>query len=238
MNALFSMFGTAVGAMVNGSAQSRAAARAATKPRAAVTPPQGSHDDAPSAIAWTSPDSTAGADAVLRLRIRDRYIGARFPGVAQRSANLEDSGAVIKAARLYFENDQVHRAQELLGVAADLHPEAEALWLARLELAFLLRDAHDYRQTATRFSNRHPASSAWPEVRALARSLGLTEELFRDRNERESTCESYGPWPHLPGWLQASWDLTPEVLAAELRARVLAEESLTESQPSYLKGAA
>jgi hypothetical protein len=27
--------------------------------------------------------------------------------------------------------------------------------------------------------------------------------------------DHYGPWPHLPNWIQAPWDLTGEVIAAD-----------------------
>ena len=37
-----------------------------------------------------------------------------------------------------------------------------------------------------------------------------------------SADERYGAWPEIANWIEAPWDLTSEVLAAELRSRLLA----------------
>jgi hypothetical protein len=76
-----------------------------------------------------------------RRKIRERYITARFPGVARTAADLQSADKVIKAARLYFEDEQAELAVELLDVAAQEAPHESPIWLARLEILFLMRDA-------------------------------------------------------------------------------------------------
>ncbi len=154
-----------------------------------------------------------GYDARCR-RIRDRYIGARFPGVARSAADLESPDRVVKAARLYFEDGQVDTALELLDIAIEQDSRAEALWLAQLEIVFLGRNPARFVETARAFRALHPASEAWTEVARLGRALCPREQLFgAAMGPREH--EHYGPWPDLPNWIQANWDLTAEVVAAD-----------------------
>jgi len=38
--------------------------------------------------------------------------------------------------------------------------------------------------------------------------------------------EHYGPWPDLPNWIQANWDLTAEVIASDFH-RILKQRAQT-----------
>jgi hypothetical protein len=155
-----------------------------------------------------------GYDARCR-RIRDRYIGARFSGVVRSAADLESADRVVKSARLYFEDAQAETALELLDMAIEQDSRAEALWLAELEILFLGRDAQRFVECARAFHALHPASEAWLEVSRLGHALAPREALFASAaGPREH--DHYGPWPDLPNWIQANWDLTSEVLAADM----------------------
>jgi hypothetical protein len=154
-----------------------------------------------------------GYDARCR-RIRDRYIGARFPGVARSTADLESPDRVVKAARLYFEDGQVDSALELLDVAIEQDSRAEALWLAQIEILFLVRNAARFVEAARAFRAMHPASEAWPEVARLGLGLAPKEALFGSATGPRDH-DHYGPWPDMPNWIQANWDLTAEVIAAD-----------------------
>ena len=154
-----------------------------------------------------------GGDAKAR-RIRDRYITARFPGVARAAADLESSERVIKAARLFFEDGDLESALELLDLAIEQNSRAEALWLAQIEILFLSRDASRFVECARAFHAMHPASEAWPEIGRLGRALVPGEPLFGESSGPRDH-DHYGPWPDLPNWIQANWDLTAEVVAAD-----------------------
>ncbi len=86
--------------------------------------------------------------------------------------------------------------------------------LARLEILFLERDAAGYAQAARDFIAGHSDGEAWHEVARLGRALVPNDTLFGDATGPRAH-EHYGPWPHLPNWIGASWDLTAEVTAAE-----------------------
>lgn len=149
-----------------------------------------------------------------RRKIRDRYISARFPGVARSGADLESAARVVKAARLYFEEDDIDTALELLQLAIEEAPHESPLRLAHLELLFLARDAEGFVQAANAFACAHPGHEAWPEVARLGRAIAPDDALFGPTlGPREH--DHYGPWPHLPNWIQAPWDLTSEVVAVD-----------------------
>ena len=158
-------------------------------------------------------------------RIRDRYIGARFPGVARAAADLENPERVVKAARLYFEDGQADTALELLDVAIEQDSRAEPLWLAQLEILFLIRDSQRFIETARAFHALHRASEAWDEITRLGRALAPQEAMFGPANARRDH-EHYGPWPDLPNWIQANWDLTAEVIASDFH-RTLKQRAQT-----------
>ena len=149
-----------------------------------------------------------------RRKIRDRYISARFPGVARNGADLESAARVVKAARLYFEEDDIDTALELLQLAIEEAPHESPLRLAQLELLFLARDRDAFVHAANAFADAHPGHEAWAEVARLGRAIAPDEALFgNSAGPREH--DHYGPWPHLPNWIQAPWDLTGEVVAVD-----------------------
>jgi hypothetical protein len=150
-------------------------------------------------------------------RVRDQYIGERFMGVARSSADLVNVRRTISSAHTYLEDGQVPRACELLELASAIQPTAERLWLATLELALRVGDAEAYRRAAVGLRRHHPASSAWPEVAALARTLCLTDEPFNNGAEALDAA----PGPRKPNWLRESWELTPEFTHADVRKHVL-----------------
>jgi hypothetical protein len=172
-----------------------------------------------------APESAPATDAdprtfdSRRRKIRDRYISARFPGVARTSNELQNAEAVIKSARLMFEEEQAELALELLQLAIGEASHESSLWLARLEIQFLMRDRQGFVETARAFREAHRDHECWAEVERLGRALAPGEALF-GATEGPRDHEHYGPWPHLPNWIQAPWDLTAEVVAADFHRAV------------------
>lgn len=161
------------------------------------------------------------AIALDRLRVRERYIAARFPGLAGGAAVLAHTGAAIKAARLFHEDLQAERANELLALAIQQSPDEVALRLAQIQIAFLARDAELFTGFARTFLATFPDHPEWDEIARLGRALAPAEELFaadRPHGPRAESCSEN------PGWLYDSWDLTSDVLAADFH-RSLANRS-------------
>ncbi len=149
-----------------------------------------------------------------RAKLRDRYLAARFPGVARTVADLTETERVIQSARLYFEDRRLDRAIELLSLAIRQCPGEPALALARLEITFLMRSAALYVEWAGDFRTAYPTSSQWGEVARLGRALAPGEAIF-GATAGERNIDHYGPWPDMPNWINAPWDLTAEVRATE-----------------------
>ena len=175
-------------------------------------------------LEWNGDDSADTAAPVVRedvramasrrRKIRDRYIAARFPGIAHCGADLAASESVIESARHLFEERRPALAFELLALAIEEAPQDPSPALARLELLYLARDAERFVAAARDFFAAHPNHEAWEEIRRLGGALAPGEALFG------AACairahEHYGPWPHLPNWIHAPWDLTAEVCAAD-----------------------
>jgi hypothetical protein len=150
-----------------------------------------------------------------RRRLRDRYIQARFPGVVDSSADLGDDAKIITAVRLYFEERKFDRADELLDIAIAQFPETKPLRLAQLELTFLRGESGRFVAFAREFRRAYREAPEWPQIARLGRAIAPMEtHLFGDA-QGEHVHDRYGPWPEMPNWLQASFDLTAEVLAAD-----------------------
>lgn len=158
--------------------------------------------------------AAAVAPAPSTANVRDQYIATRFPGLAQSGGDLEDAAAVIAGARLYFDEHKTDRALELLDLAIEQCPFDEPLRLARLEIAFLLRDAALYTALAEEFRRVRGPGIAWLEISRLGRAVAPDSAIFGAK-EGQRSHDHYGPWPDTPNWLNASWDLTPEILAAD-----------------------
>ena len=168
-------------------------------------------------------DDPASFDA-LRRRIRDRYIGVRFAGLARTGSDLGDPDRLIKAARLAFEEEHIEAALELLDLAIQQNAREPRLRLAKLEILFLLRSAGRYIDTARAFREAFANHAQWSDVMRLGRALSPDEPLFGGaQNDR---VDHYGPWPDTPNWILAPWDLTAEVLAAEFHAAMASERPI------------
>lgn len=180
-------------------------------------------------LAWPEDDALPNIplldDTARQVRLRDRYLGARFPGVVRRVADFDDPIRVIRGARLLFEEGDVDRAAELLDLAIAGTPAEASLRLAALEMAFLQRDALRYASLAAALRESHPRHPEWPEVLRLGHALDPSERLFADAPPRFGHPH-YGPWPDTPNWIQASWDLTADVLASEFHQAMVADAAI------------
>ena len=121
---------------------------------------------------------------------------------------------MIKVARHCFEEGNLDRANELFALAIPSSPDALALRLARLEIAFLARETGLFRSLAREMHASHPSITEWKDIARLGRALAPDEPLFAAQ-PGDRGHDQYGPWPDMPNWIQASWDLSNEVMASE-----------------------
>jgi len=153
-------------------------------------------------------------------KIRDRYIAARFPGIAKSGADLTDEEEVIRAARLLFEDERAWDAIELLELAIEERPANTGAWLARLEILYLVRDAAGFVDAVRAYRAHHGVEAqAWSEICRLGRALAPQDSLF-EGEVAVRDHEHYGPWPHTPNWIRAPWDLTAEIAGVDFHHAV------------------
>lgn len=171
----------------------------------------------PPATSAPPPSQPRALDFVAQ-RIRERYFRARFPEMEPPSPANPDPSPIIKSARLYFEDGDVERSAELLQQSSEMLPREDRLLLAKLEIHFLTRDAARFAATARVFEQRFPASPDVPKIRRFGERLAVEARMAAGT---ASPDERYGAWPEIANWIEAPWDLTSEVLAVELRSRLL-----------------
>ena len=193
-----------------------------------------------------------GSDSVLATRLTDnagelrrRYIEERFPEIQNRTIVLEDPASVVKGARLFYEDGALTRAVELLQFVIEERPQQVRPWLALFEIFRIERLTGEYAQLAERFREHHGKSEHWRKVQFFGREIDPGNALYRE--EPLNTLETIGPRearrlaaglssvgstgtfdPIAENWLEAPMDFENEVLANELRLKLMAQASLTE----------
>lgn len=193
-----------------------------------------------------------GSDSVLATRLTDnagelrrRYIEERFPEIQNRTIVLEDPASVVKGARLFYEDGALTRAVELLQFVIEERPQEVRPWLALFEIFRIERLTGEYAHLAERFREHHGKSEHWRKVQFFGREIDPGNALYRE--EPLNTLETIGPRearrlaaglssvgsagtfdPIAENWLEAPMDFENEVLANELRLKLMAQASLTE----------
>jgi hypothetical protein len=193
-----------------------------------------------------------GSDAVLATRLpenahemRRRYIEERFPEIQNRTIVLEDPASVVKGARLFYEDGGLTRAVELLQFMIEERPQEVRPWLALFEIFRLERLTGEYAQLAERFHEHHGKGDYWRKVQYFGRDIDPANALYREAPL--NTLETIGPReakrlaaglssvgsagtfdPIAENWLEAPMDFENEVLANELRMKLMAQAALTE----------
>ena len=124
-------------------------------------------------------DQAPGArDADLQSR-RRHFIEERFPELAAEGVTIDDPDAIVKAARLYYEEGSLPRAVELLQFAVEESPSHVQPWLALFEIYRLESFSHEYGQLATRFRMVHGEGDTWEKIQYNGRELNPDNPLYR-----------------------------------------------------------
>ncbi len=107
----------------------------------------------------------------IRRRLHDRYVMSRFPAFLDPRQDLRDAGKVIRYSRELFDDEQPHLAIELLRIAIEEDQAQRALWLALIELCFLVRDATRFTELILTFAAEFAHDSELPTLSAMRRDL-------------------------------------------------------------------
>jgi hypothetical protein len=179
--------------------------------------------------------SIPGADPVA---LRRRYIEERFPEIASGTIAPTDPDSVVKAARLFYEDGALARAVELLQFSVEENPRNLKPWLALFEIFRLERLAGEFGELAARFQRFHGSTEYWRKVQFIGREIDPSNALYREAPVDH--LETIGPAasrrampvtfdPLAENWLNAPMDFTSAALASTLRAALLADAGVKES---------
>ena len=155
--------------------------------------------------------------------LRRRYMEERFPEIVNGALVLEDPASVVKSARLLYDDGAFARAIELLQFAIEQDPDAIAPWLALFAIFRLQGLPGEFAELAQRFAERHGASDEWRDVRAIGRSMDPANPLYEGIEFGAPADEE------ADGWLRKPADAPRKGLASELRARLMADASVTDA---------
>jgi len=190
-------------------------------------------------VVATSDESLAttvrGADPAA---LRRRYIEERFPEIASGTIQPANPDSVVKAARLFYEDGALARAVELLHFSVEEDPASLKPWLALFEIFRLEGLTGEFGELAQRFREHHGSSEYWRKVQFIGREIDPANALYREAPLDH--LETIGPAaarrampvtfdPLAENWLNAPMDFTTDALAASLRAGLLADAKLQDT---------
>jgi pilus assembly protein FimV len=172
--------------------------------------------------------------------LRRRYIEERFPEIGARTIELEEPDSIVKGARLFYEDGALPRAVELLQFAIEEKPDEIKRWLALFEIFRLERLTGEFAELASRFQEYHGQSEYWAKVQYFGREVDPSNPLYQE--ETLDDIETVGlPAsarklqalvfdPLAENWLNAPMDFSSEVLATQLRAKLMESAGITEAE--------
>lgn len=171
--------------------------------------------------------------------LRRRYIEERFPEIVAHTIVLEEPDSIVKGARLFYEDGAVSRAAELLQFAVEERPDELKRWLALFEIYRLERLAGEFAELALRFKDYHGTSDYWAKVQFFGREIDPSNALYQEESFNDietigmpSTARKMQALvfdPLAENWLNAPMDFSSEVLATELRRKLLGEAGISEA---------
>jgi hypothetical protein len=172
--------------------------------------------------------STSSTDQTSEDRLRRlRYMHERYPELAARTVSIDEPESVIHAARLYYEDNQLGKACELLIYAVEERPQETRFWLAQFELFRLERMVPQFADLAQKFELLFGTDKSWPKVQQAGLGLDPSNPLFSDANGSDQFDAAAENWLDAPVGGDAATQNISEALIADLRASLFAEHRVT-----------
>jgi len=154
----------------------------------------------------------------------DRYLAVRFPGAPHTVDELRDSATVIKAARLYFEDEDLDRAASCSSSRQTPTRRTSRPGSPPRD-AIPQRKAPAFTRLAKRFHEHFPNSGRWSEILRLGLRLARRNRPSSTPIRASRHRRTLRRVPQVQNWIQAPFDLTGDVLAAEFHAKMRGGDS-------------
>lgn len=167
-------------------------------------------------------------DRVRRLR----YMQERYPELAARTVSIDEPKSIIDAARLYYEENQLGKACELLIYSVEERPQEIRYWLAKFELFRLEKMSRQFGELADKFQLLFGNTDAWPKVRDIGHELDPGNPLFAAATGTGTTSpEKFDPanenWLNAHASSDVSAQHISQALVADLRSSLFSEYRVT-----------
>ena len=167
-------------------------------------------------------------DRVRRLR----YMQERYPELAARTVSIDEPKSIIDAARLYYEENQLGKACELLIYSVEERPQEIRYWLAKFELFRLEKMSRQFGELADKFQLLFGNTDAWPKVRDIGHELDPGNPLFAAATGTGTTPpEKFDPanenWLNAHASSDVSAQHISQALVADLRSSLFGEYRVT-----------
>ncbi len=105
------------------------------------------------------------------LRVRLKYIGARFLQMPEPRMSLRNTEEILRFAEQMLDDGGARAATELTRLAIEEDPEQRLLWLFLFARAFETDDAQAFAELQPIFTARFPADAALGEIEVLSQWL-------------------------------------------------------------------
>ena len=105
------------------------------------------------------------------LRIRLRYIAARFLQVPEPRISLRNTDEMLRWAQLMQDDGMPRSATELMRLAIEEDPSQRSLWQFLLARTFEDNNATEFAELSQAFANQFPNDEAMPEIDEMGQTL-------------------------------------------------------------------
>jgi hypothetical protein len=105
------------------------------------------------------------------LRVRLKYIAARFLQMPEPRMSLRNTNEILSFAQMMEDDGHARAAVELTRLAIEEDPEQRKLWLYLLGRMFIAGHAADYLDVAMVFSRQFPGDAVNAEIGELGKWL-------------------------------------------------------------------
>ncbi|MEQ1516726.1 MAG: hypothetical protein ABL931_09585 [Usitatibacteraceae bacterium] len=141
----------------------------------------------------TSSQSGAVANGILdaselptdpaAIKLRERYIAARFVQFPHPIQALKGTANVMRWARQLLDDDEPQLAAELLQFALQEDRSRQPLWLCLIELAYQAKDPVTFGELSDAFRLRFPDATTLPVINAMGNKLLPRDPRFAHATE-------------------------------------------------------
>lgn len=161
-------------------------------------------------------ENSASATTPAPRQVQERYFVERYGADALGAAPLGDPEALVRQARMHYQDDgDLFKSIDLLELAIAFNPSAERPWLALFAILSAERMHGAFDSLARRYREQCPDHRHWLSIRHLGREIDRGNPLYGVQD----VAGAAGPGADglVEEWLGVPLDFTSHLMLVELR---------------------